>query len=210
VSDRDAGHPVFATFYAFLARMAERGPMAERRRALLSNALGVTVEVGAGTGLNAPHYPASVSKVIATEPDRYMLRRLRRAVASARVPILVERATAEALPLEDSSADSVVCTLVLCSVPDQGGALREIGRVLKPGGRLLFLEHVRAPNPRLARWQDRIERPWTWFAAGCHPNRDTESAIRQAGFVMDEVDRFDLPGPPVLRPHVMGVARRPL
>ena len=200
---------MFATFYAFLGRLAERGPMVDRRRALLSNAVGVTVEVGAGTGLNARHYPRSVSKVTATEPDRYMLRRLRRAVADARVPILVERAPAEAIPLEDSSADSVVSTLVLCSVPDQAEALGEIMRVLKPGGRLLFLEHVRSPNPRLARWQDRIERPWTWCAGGCHPNRDTESAIRTAGFEVADIERFDLPAPPIVRPHVRGVATKP-
>jgi ubiquinone/menaquinone biosynthesis C-methylase UbiE len=210
MTDRDGGHPVFATVFALLGRLAERGPMGERRRALLSNAIGVTVEVGAGTGLNSPHYRDSVSKVVATEPDRYMLRRLRRAAADARVPILVERAPAEALPLEDACADSVVCTLVLCSVPDQDDALREIGRVLKPGGRLLFLEHVRSPNRRTATWQDRIERPWTWFAGGCHPNRDTESAIQRAGFTAMDVERFDLPGPPILRPHVMGVATKPL
>jgi ubiquinone/menaquinone biosynthesis C-methylase UbiE len=150
-----------------------------------------------------------VSKVVATEPDRYMLRRLRRAAAHARVPILVERAPAEVLPLEDACADSVVCTLVLCSVPDQDEALREIGRVLKPGGRLLFLEHVRSTDRRMATWQDRIERPWRWFAGGCHPTRDTESAIQRAGFTID-VERFDLPGPPILRPHAMGVATKPV
>src|SRR5437762_157269 len=149
--------------------------MADRRRSLLSNALGVTVEIGAGTGLNAGHYPPSVGKVIATEPDRHMLRRLRRAAAEARVPVLVERSFADRLPLEDRSADTAVSTLVLCSVPDQQEALREIRRVLKSSGRLLFLEHVRSPNPSLARWQDRLERQWGWFGGGCHPNRETDS-----------------------------------
>ena len=209
MSDRErGGHPVFAAFYAVLGRWAERGPLSERRHELLSNALGVTVEVGAGTGLNAPHYGPAVSKVVATEPDRYMLRRLRRAAAAARVPIVVERASAAALPLDDSSADSVVCTLVLCSVPDQDEALREMMRVLKPGGRLLFLEHVRSPDPRVARWQDRVERPWGWFAGGCHPNRDSESAIRTVGFEVTDLERFDLPGPPLVRPHLMGVAAK--
>jgi SAM-dependent methyltransferase len=207
----ERGHPVFAAFYDRLGRLAERGPMADRRRSLLVQAIGVTIEIGAGTGLNALHYPRSVSKVIATEPDPHMLRRLRDAVASAPVPILVERAGAEELPLEDGTADTAVVTLVLCSVPDQAEALREIRRVLKPGGRLLFLEHVRAETPRLARWQDRLERPWGFFGGGCHPNRETEVAIRGGGFDIVEIERFGMPGVPVVRPHISGAAvARPL
>jgi ubiquinone/menaquinone biosynthesis C-methylase UbiE len=209
VSDPDRGHPIFTSVYAVLGRLAERGPMSERRRMLLSNAIGVTVEVGAGTGLNAAHYPPSVGKVIATEPDRHMLTRLRRAAAEAGVPVLVERAPADQLPLEDRSADTAVSTLVLCSLPDQEAALEEILRVLKPEGRFLFLEHVRSTDPRTARWQDRLERTWGWFAGGCHPNRDTESAIRAAGFDLTDVERFDMPAPPWVKPHVMGVATGP-
>jgi len=180
--------------------------MSQRRRDLLSNAIGVTVEIGAGTGLNAVHYPPAVSKVIATEPDPHMLRRLRRAVADARVPVLVQRAPANQLPFEDRFADTVVSTLVLCSVPDQGAALDEVHRILKRNGRFLFFEHVRAESPGLARWQDRLERPWGWVGGGCHPNRDTVSAIREAGFELVEMERLDMPGVPVVKPHVLGMA----
>jgi ubiquinone/menaquinone biosynthesis C-methylase UbiE len=206
VPEPERGRPFFAAFYSCVGRLAERGPMSERRRALLANAIGVTVEIGAGTGLNARHYPASVSKVVAVEPNPHMLRRLRRAAADARVPLVVQRGSAEDLPLDAGFADTVVSTLVLCSVEDPAAALGEIRRILKPNGRFLFLEHVRADDPGLARWQDRLERPWGWFGGGCHPNRDSEGAIRDAGFDLVEVERFDLPGVALVRPHVAGVA----
>jgi len=126
------------------------------------------------------------------------------------VPVDVTDAVGEALPFEDGSFDAAVATLVLCSVRDADMALHEIRRVLKPGGRLLFFEHVRG-IPRLARWQDRLERPWGWFAGGCHPNRDTVAAIREAGFELEQVVNFDFnPALVLVRPHASGAARRPL
>lgn len=204
------GRPVFAVVYDIVSRIDERGGMAERRRDLLAQAHGQVVEIGAGTGLNFPHYPPAVTKVEATEPDAHMRKRARKAAAVAPVPVTVTDAAAEALPFEDSSFDAAVATLVLCSVRDMDMALHETRRVLKPGGRLLFFEHVRG-GERLARWQDRLERPWGWFVGGCHPNRDIVRAIREAGFELEQVEEFDFNRVLVLvRPHVSGAAARPL
>ena len=120
----------------------------------------------------------------------------------------MEQAGAESLPVPDRSASTVVATLVLCSVPDQAAALGEIRRVLHPQGTLLFFEHVRSPDAGLAGWQDRVERPWGWFAGGCHPNRDTVAAIAAAGFELEEIDHFDGPGTLLAKPHVLGWAIR--
>ena len=175
----------------------------------MANATGRVVEVGAGTGLNLPYYPPMVTEVLAVEPDPHMFRRLVAATSRASAPIRVGRAPAEALPLGDASTDTVVMSLVLCSVPDVPRALIEARRVLKPGGRLLFFEHVRSEEPGFARWQDRLERPWGVFGAGCHPNRDTLAAIRAAGFEVRQVERFDERNAMLAKPHVLGWALKP-
>ncbi len=199
------GHPVFAALYDRLGGAMERGWMGERRARLLAEARGEVLEIGGGTGANLPHY-RDVERVTVSEPDPFMRRRLRPKLEAARVPIAVSGAGAEALPFTDGGFDTVVSTLVLCTVPDQGAALGEIRRVLRPGGRLLFIEHVRAEG-RVARWQDRVEPLWGCLLGGCHPNRDTLAAIEAAGF---EIDRFDGFYPPVtlsrLTPHVQGSA----
>lgn len=179
--------------------------MGERRMRLLTGARGVVLEIGGGTGANLPHY-RDVERVIVSEPDPFMRRRLNPKLETALVPVEVSEAGAEALAFPDGSFDTVVSTLVLCTVPNQGSALAEIRRVLRPGGRLLFIEHVRAKGST-ACWQDRIEPIWRRVLGGCHPNRDTLAAIEASGF---EVEIFESFYPPVplsrLTPHVQGSA----
>ena len=203
------GHPIFATWYRWFGGLADRGGFADHRRRLLAEARGVVVEIGAGTGLNFPWYPAGV-EVVATEPDPHMLKGARKAAGKATATLSLQRAAAESLPLPGGSVDTVVSTLVLCSVPDQAAALAEVNRVLKPGGRLLLLEHVRARDPALARDQDRRERCQARFAGGCHPNRDTLAAVVAAGFETGAVEPVTLPGMRITRPGIAGVARKPV
>jgi ubiquinone/menaquinone biosynthesis C-methylase UbiE len=198
-----------AALYDKLGEGAERAGLAERRRELLSSARGRVLEVGAGTALNVPHYPIDVEKLVLVEPDDAMAARLRRRLATARRDARVVSATAESLPFEDDSFDTVVVTAVLCSVKDLERSLSEIRRVLRPGGRLLFAEHVRADDrPRLARWQDRLNRPWR-VVVGCNCNRRTLEAIEGARFELEEVRREQLPkAPPIVGPLVIGRAFR--
>jgi len=206
---RPVRHPVFARCYARLSHSMEAA-VVEHRRQLLAGLAGCVVEVGAGNGLNFPHYPATVTEVLAVEPEPYLRRLALAAARQARVPIRVVDGTAEALPAPDATLDAVVASLVLCTVPDLARTLAETHRVLRPGGTLRFYQHVRADDPQLARWQDRLERPWGWLSGGCHPNRDIVAAITTAGFRMLELDRFDFQiMPPLVRPHVLGVAERP-
>ena len=210
MAPRDKGHPIFAAFFDRMSRSAEKRGLGDLRPEVLAKAEGMVVEIGAGTGLNFAHYPATVNEVVATEPDPHMLKRAREAANTASVPLRIERAPADELPVEDGTVDTVVATLVFCTIPDPAAALAEIRRVLKPGGAMLFLEHVRATEPGLARWQDRIQPVWSFFGAGCHPNRDTTAAFERAGFVIEEIVRFDFsPNLVVDRPHMKGIARKP-
>ena len=205
---RPVRHPVFARVYARAGRLMD-AEIGDHRRRLLAGLEGRVLEVGAGNGLNFPHYPATVTEVLAVEPEPYLRRQALAAARQAPVPIRVVDGTAEALPAADGALDAVVASLVLCTVTDLDQALAETYRVLRPGGRLRFYEHVRATDPRLARWQDRLERPWGWLVGGCHPNRDTVAAITAAGLRLVRLDRFDLQAmPPLARPHVLGAAQR--
>jgi SAM-dependent methyltransferase len=178
----------------------------EKRTQLLAPAVGSVLEIGAGTGFNLPYYPSAASAITVTDPVDGMLKRARRRAAKARREITTTRASAEALPFEDASFDTVVASFVLCSVDDQDRALAEIRRVLKPGGRYLFMEHVRAEDRALARKQDRIEGLWRRLCFGCHPNRDTLPRIESA-FDVQEVERDRAPqGPKLVRPYVLGRA----
>lgn len=206
-----AGHPIVAAIYDRMLAGSERAGLAQRRAELLAAARGRVLELGAGTGANLAAYPRELDSLTMVEPDPHMARRLS-AKLSARPPgfahELIE-ARAERLPFDDDAFDTVVATLVLCTIPDPERALAEVARVLAPGGSLLVIEHVRDPDsPRRARWQDRLERPWGWLAGGCHPNRDTATTLRAAGFDVAglEAERFPKGGP-VVAPMIRGSSR---
>ena len=178
----------FSAIYDPLLWVGERAGMGKRRATLLDQARGQVLELGAGTGLNLPHYPDDLDELVLTEPSPPMVARLaRRAKDSSAASVMV--AEAERLPFEDDRFDTVVSTLVLCTVDEPRQAIDEIARVLRPGGKLLFLEHVRADSPRLARWQDRLHRPWHAFAAGCHANRSTVDMIGESPLRIETVER---------------------
>ena len=200
------GHRLFAAFYDRLNARAERTWLGQRRVDLVARATGEVLEIGAGTGANLSHY-RGVARVVAAEPDPAMRARLESRLGRATVPIEVSNTPAERLELPDASFDTVVSTLVLCSVADPDATLAELRRVLRPGGQLLVLEHVRGEGRR-ARWQDRVTPVWRRVGAGCHPNRDTVAAIERAGFHLERQERFDPPRvPPIIRPFVEVVAR---
>jgi ubiquinone/menaquinone biosynthesis C-methylase UbiE len=198
---------LFALGYDRFMAASERAGLRARRRSLLSGAGGATLEIGAGTGLNLDLYPPGVSELVLTEPSAAMAGRLR-AKLGAHSAASVVQAPAERLPFEADRFDTVVATLVLCTVPEPAAALAEVARVLRPGGRLLFLEHVRAPRPGLARWQDRLERPWKLFGAGCHCNRDTAAGIEASPLRIEALKRGEIPRAlPLVRPMIVGAAR---
>src|SRR3954468_3764426 len=204
----NAWEHVFTALYDPLLWIGERAGMAKRREQLLAGANGRVLELGAGTGLNLRYYPNGLDELVLTEPAAPMVSRLeRRADRDGRSCRVVE-ASAESLPFEDDSFDTVVSTLVLCTVDDPRRAIDETARVLRPGGRLLFLEHVRADTQRLARWQDRLHRPWHAFAAGCHANRPTVDLLRESPLEVDAVDRDRWSWMPALvHPLAIGEAR---
>jgi len=207
------GHRLFAALYDRILSGTEKAGLSEMRAALVADARGRTLELGAGTGLNLAHYTDAVTELVATEPDPFMARKLRDKLSQdppAPGSVEVVEAAAERLPFEDDSFDTVVGTLVLCTVDDPDAAVREIARVLRADGQFLYLEHVRDPDEGgLARWQDRLERPWGWVGAGCHPNRDTAATLAAAGFDV-QPDRGELPkAPPLVRPLIRGSASLP-
>ena len=182
--------------------------MEQRRAQFLAPARGRCLEIGTGTGLNLERWPDTIDELVLSEPDPHMVPRLRRKVAEAGRRAEVVQAPAEKLPFPDASFDTVALTHVLCTVPEPAEALREISRVLKPGGRLLFLEHVRAPDAKLARWQDRLHGAWYLFGNGCHCNRDTLSTIEASPLEVERAERDEIPkAVPLVRPMVMGAAR---
>ena len=200
------GKTIFAMTYDRMSRGGEDAGMREIRHGLLTDASGDVLEIGGGTGLNLPHYNGSVESLVVTEPEPAMLRRLQHKVRDQAPLAKVLRAPAEDLPFESDSFDTVVSTLVLCGVDDQARALREARRVLRPGGRLLFIEHVRSDDPQLARFQDRMN--WlNRLVVHCDCNRPTLSSIEAEGFTISRLDRTTLPkAPKFVRPLIVGTA----
>ncbi|MHB8491113.1 MAG: class I SAM-dependent methyltransferase [Solirubrobacteraceae bacterium] len=208
---RSHRHPIFARIYPRIARAAEEGGANEHRQVLLAGLEGRVIEVGAGHGLNFAHYPETVTDVLAVEPEPHLRELARRAAQRSPVPIEVVEGTSEALPAEDASFDAAVVSLVLCSVPDQRVALREIARVLRPGGELRFYEHVISNRPATARVQRALDATiYPALAGGCHCARDTGEAIRDAGFEVGREERIAFKPSPLVPaiPHILGVARR--
>jgi len=165
------------------------------RRRVISGAEGTVLEIGVGSGLNLPLYGPSTRAVIALEPSAELLRMARKRAEAALVPVELLEASAEAVPLETGSVDTVVMTWTLCTIPDALRALAELRRVLKPGGVLLFVEHGRAPEPNVARWQDRLDPLWSRIAGGCHLNRKMDELIARSGFRLNSLVNRRLPGP---------------
>jgi SAM-dependent methyltransferase len=199
---------VFARRYDKINQYAERGWLGRHRERLLAGLTGDVLEIGAGTGGNLSHYRAA-RQVILAEPAPAMRAILNQRLGAASVPVRVLPAAAERLPVPDASVDVVVSTLVLCSVEDLPAALAEVTRVLRPYGRLVFLEHVRGLG--LRGWtQDRVAGLWSHLAAGCRPNRDLVSALCSAGFTLSRLETFKpWPSIPVTTPMISGAARRP-
>jgi SAM-dependent methyltransferase len=206
---RGAWSRIVAAIYDPFLALGERRGMRERRRRLLRQARGRVLEIGAGTGLNLAHYPAELDELLLSEPLDPMARRLESRLRRSGVRGRVLRAGAEALPLATGSVDTVVSTLVLCTVADPDAALDEIRRVLRPGGRFLFCEHVRSDSNRLARWQERLAGPWQAFADGCRCNQQTLAKIERT-LRIERLEREQWRGMPgLLRPLIVGEARAP-
>lgn len=204
---------IFARLYdRVLAPLEEAGLQAWRAE-LLADLTGTVVEIGAGTGANLAHYPATVDRLVLTEPEPAMLAQLRARLdrAPAGVDVVARRASAASLPLGDGEADAVVATLVLCTVPAPGAVLAEVRRVLRPGGRLVFLEHVAADDrPERLRRQRRVDLVWPHVAGGCRLTRRTEAAIVDAGFALEAVTRESArKAPTFIRPMIRGSAVAP-
>ena len=200
---------VFAAIYDHALARTEKAGLGAHRRALLAGASGDVLEIGGGTGANLRFYGDGVRTLTITDPEKPMLRRLERRIDKNGIRATVLRAPAEDLPFNEASFDVVVATLVLCTVDDVPRALREVRRVLRPGGSLLFIEHVRSDDPALARRQDRMQPLNVRVGHGCHPNRRTLDSVREAGFEVVSLERDTLAHvPKFIRPLVVGVARR--
>jgi len=204
----------FACYYPMLAGMSERAGGADLRARVMGQAVGRTLEIGTGNGYNLPHYTSSVTELVLSEPSSHMLNTLRSRLDGAPPSVgtwqLVQTG-AETLPFDDASFDTVTGGYVHCTIPRPDLALAEIVRVLKPGGRYLFIEHVRARSGSLlGRVQDAIEPLHVYVAAGCHPNRRTEELLHSSGMSVDWLERTTMPlSFPSVRPLIIGAASKP-
>jgi ubiquinone/menaquinone biosynthesis C-methylase UbiE len=200
---------LMAAVYDRFARESNKACLDRWRAELLRDLSGAVLEVGAGTGATLPYYPKAVKRLVLCEPDPHMRRKLQaKHDATGAKHVEISDASLEALPAVPASLDAVVCSLVLCSVPDPQAALKEIQRVLKPGGKLVFLEHVAADGkPNRLKWQRRIEPVWKHLAGNCHLTRRTEAAITAAGFKIARIERESIrKALPIVRPSIRGIA----
>ncbi len=205
------GGRIFASTYDFQMRKVERAGLRDQRMRLLAGAYGDVLEIGAGTGANLAFYPSAVQTLTVIDPERAMVRRLERTARAQPRLVTVLCAPAEDMPFNDAVFDVAVSTLVLCTVQDQPRAMRELRRVLRPGGLLLFFEHVRSADPRVARTQDRMNRINRVVMRGCNCNRPTLDTIQAAGFIVTDVEHGAIPKvPSFVEPLVTGRATAPV
>jgi ubiquinone/menaquinone biosynthesis C-methylase UbiE len=210
IYDSTWGRFIFAGAYDSFLRRAEREGLSEQRRRVVSKAAGRTLEIATGTGLNLPHYPPAVRELVLTEPYPHMLSILRRKVEGLGLRATVVEACAERLPFPDASFDTVVATMILCSAENPNLVLGEIARILRPGGQYLFLEHVRNPDPKVSRRQDRVQPAWYLFANGCHCNRDTIQTLEDSVLEIEELRHGKIPMAwSIVEAMVTGCARKP-
>lgn len=198
---------ISARIYDPFLWLSERRGLRVRRGELLANARGLTLEIGSGTGLSLPHYPRQLDRLVLAEPDPAMRARLERRVTRVRPDASVIDAPAERLPFADGTVDTVVSTLVLCTVDAPERALREIARVLAPDGQLLFIEHVRAASPVRSFLQELLAPPWRKFANGCRCNQQTVTMMAACGFELDVSEASWRGMPAILKPLAYGCAR---
>ncbi len=197
----------FAWGYDFLGKSAEKGAYKEPRQFVAGEATGRILEIGAGTGANLAYYPEDADLTL-SDPNPFMLERLERKAAEQGIPVRTDHYAGEELPYDDGSFDTVVSTLVMCSVNDPARSIVEIARILRPGGEFRFMEHVRGEGFTRERFQDLMTPVWRAIGDGCHPNRSTVSTVRQTGLEIVETRSFSF-GPYPIRPHIAGVARKP-
>ena len=205
--------PVFANMlYPRFREAAQEHGEDRYRQQLLEGLTGRALELGCGDGAHFRLYPETVTELVAVEPEENLLKRANEATAEARCPVRVVPGFAEALPAGEGDFDAAVAALVLCSVDDQQKALAELMRVIRPGGELRFFEHVRSEASLHAAAQFAVQPLWSRLGGGCHPTRETEQAIRDAGFEIERIERFEF-APSLLQklagPHILGIARRP-
>jgi ubiquinone/menaquinone biosynthesis C-methylase UbiE len=180
----------------FLNLMMGNKPATEERKKALAGVTGTVLEVGFGCGHNLPWYPANVRRLVAVDPSREGAKLARKRIAQAPFPVEFIPVGAERIPAADQSFDSVVSTFTLCTIPDPVAALEQMRRVLKPGGRLFIAEHGLTQDPKVQRWQHRLNKMHNFLCGGCHTNRDIKSLVAQAGFEFEQVDQYYMDGPP--------------
>jgi len=177
------------------------------RKRIIGLAEGRVLEIGVGSGLNLPFYGAGAREIIAVEPSERLIALARRSTGTSSAPVTFVEGFAESIPIEDNSIDSVITTWTLCTIPRAGDALREMRRVLRPDGRLLFVEHGLAPDENVRKWQDRLTPAWRFVSGGCHLNRPIQTLIEAAGFRTERIETGYMPGPRPMSFMYEGIAR---